>query len=375
MRAVFIVAGSVILAAIAGVYLLPAVGMASASSGLAHTALSAGYPRLAAAVLKPAAAAGDPLAMNDLGVLFHKGVGVEADPAEAARLLSTAAETGLPRARLNLIVALTPQCATSSNDQVFDQFEALALAGDTVAASFAADCIGDDRINAIFARKTPSWADRLLTLAEIGSRGDANEKVKFAWLLVAAVGEIDNVKAPGADDRALSDKLLNLAARLLVEARPDKPAAYYGLSTFRDVYSDRLEKGPVADEIMAQTADEWLLAGAKAGHMTSRCAIMTTLSERFLADPTETTYANLQAIVPIMDQCLFNRTNPRDVIFVKEGNRTIARPYGHDFTVDRWRAESPLLVATPKYADYDFSRAIQERAVDTFNKVRRKLGR
>ena len=76
-----------------------------------------------------------------------------------------------------------------------------------------------------------------------------------------------------------------------------------------------------------------------------------------------------------MDQCLMHPNNPRDVIFIRDGDRTIARPYGEDFTVDRWRAEGPLLVATPKYADYDFSGSAHSDALQAFNKVRRKLGR
>ena len=262
--------------AVAGIYLLPAMGMASASSGLAYLALSAGYPTLAATVLKPAASAGDPQAMNDLGVLRFRGVGVEADPAEAARLLSAAAATGLPRARLNLIVAVTPRCsAISKSKQMFEELEALAQGGDIFAASFAADCFGGKWLDMRFADETPHWAERLLKLAEIGGRGDAEEKVKFAWLLVVAVRELDDQKSLAAGDRAIADRLLHLAARLFVEARPDKPAAYYGLSALSGSYSDRLAKSPVVGDVMAHTAEGWLLAGAEAGHMISRCAVTT----------------------------------------------------------------------------------------------------
>ncbi|UVK37373.1 hypothetical protein LHFGNBLO_004393 [Mesorhizobium sp. AR10] len=136
MRKLLIVLGSVAVLSLAAIAFF-------ANTMLARSALSAGMPSVAVAILKPAAAFGDPQAMNDLGVLLHRGTGTEEDPAEAARLLSAAAELGLPRAKLNLVLAQRPRCRIEKTDNaVFDMLEKMALSGDVIAASFAAECFG-----------------------------------------------------------------------------------------------------------------------------------------------------------------------------------------------------------------------------------------
>ncbi|MER8921141.1 hypothetical protein [Mesorhizobium sp. M0802] len=351
---------------------LVAIGV-FANTTLARSALNAGMPSLAVAVLKPAAGFGDPKAMNDLGVLLNRGTGTEEDPAEAARLLSAAAESGLPRAQLNLALVQKSRCRIDGADTaVFAMLEKMALTGDVTAASFAAECFGR---SSAAQRDFAPWGERFLKLAEVGATGDGKEKIKFAWTLIEAsddsiLGTLESIAA----DHAVKNRLLNMAAKILLAARDEDAAAFYGLATMRDKYADRLEKGPVADEVMRRTSDQWLLEGATAGHQVSGCNVARNYMRDFMEKPGEDTRARLVAIDKIIYACLTNRTSARETIVIEQGGRKVARSFGEDFAQDRWRGDGPLLVAGPKYDDRDFDTAAHDDVVQIFNRMQARFG-
>ncbi|MDD3446825.1 MAG: tetratricopeptide repeat protein [Zavarzinia sp.] len=76
--------------------------LAHAERGDGEKAMAAGDYATAMAVLLPLAEAGDPLAQFDIGAMYDNGLGVGADPVEAARWYLRAARQGDPSAMFNL---------------------------------------------------------------------------------------------------------------------------------------------------------------------------------------------------------------------------------------------------------------------------------
>ncbi|UVK37372.1 hypothetical protein LHFGNBLO_004392 [Mesorhizobium sp. AR10] len=219
------------------------------------------------------------------------------------------------------------------------------------------------------------WGERFLKLAAVGANGDGKEKIKFAWKLIEAsedsvLGTPESIAA----DHTVKNRLLDMAATILLAARDEDAAAFYGLATMRDKYADRLEKGPAADEVMRLTSDQWLLEGARAGHQVSGCNVARNYMRDFMESPGEDTRARLLGIDKIIYACLTNRTSARETIVIEQGGRKVVRSFGEDFAQDRWRGDGPLLVAGPKYDDRDFDTAVHGNVVQIFNRMQTKFG-
>jgi hypothetical protein len=363
MRKMIVSAAIVVLLALSARPFLP-------FATLARTALDSGRPSLAFTLLKAGAAIGDPLARNDLGVLYFRGEGVDEDPAEAARMITAASEAGLPRARLNLALAKGDHCRIEKDGSpFFDTAEAMALAGDVIGASFAVECFtkknSSNSQHEVFATLT----ERLARIAAVAATGDGEEKVKMAWALIEASGDRWNA------DGAARSRLLDIAARALLEARADKPSAFFGLATLRGEagYLDRLKGAPSFDEVMRFTTEEWLQQGVTAGHQVSSCTLASRYMDDFFKTFDLSRREELQSIPQIILPCL-SQKDQRDFIRIQQPGRSMPRIVGQDRLLDRWRGEGPLLIKAPYYEDYDFSRRAQDQALARIEKLEKMFG-
>ncbi len=79
-------------------------------------------------------------AQNSLGVIFERGLGVRADPAEAARLYRLAAERGLAKAQANLgMMCSRGEGTPRDNAEAYKWLKLSALQGEATGANFLAD--------------------------------------------------------------------------------------------------------------------------------------------------------------------------------------------------------------------------------------------
>ncbi|MCF4164246.1 sel1 repeat family protein [Zavarzinia compransoris] len=90
------------IAACAALGLGLASPLAAADRAVGEKAMAAGDFAAAMEHLLPLAEAGDPLAQFDVGAMYDNGLGVSADPVEAARWYQRAARQGDPSAMFNL---------------------------------------------------------------------------------------------------------------------------------------------------------------------------------------------------------------------------------------------------------------------------------
>lgn len=290
----------------------------------------AGVPSIGALLLEGPAEAGHPIALNNLGVLLFRGVGVRKDPARAAKLLNDAEKAGLQRASLNLLIARA-SCSVSSPP--IKDFAELMRAGDIRAASFLGDCAGR---NVGFGR---SWADDYLLEASgvaVGS-GSQSEKLKFAWLLADL--------APLAQRR---DEFATLAAKYLFELLDEgRIEPYDKIAILAEKLSDRITDPVLRKRVMVMSPQEWLWAGAKAGHPNSACRYGATTAFDVRRMPALRTKELLTRYKHAVRLCSKNR-DPNNQILVNGEFRS----QGKDPHDDVWAYDEAFLVHPPAYQSY-----------------------
>jgi TPR repeat protein len=315
----------------------------------AVVAVRAGVPALGVALFRPLAQAGDAAAANDLAVLVNRGIGAARDPVEAARLLNAAANAGLPRARLNLTLIRTP-CDTSHGLETAARLEAFADAGDRRAASFVPDCLRWSGTTL-----PPGEATRrLIAAAEIATRGgDADEELKFGWLLMKQARGLEAWQMDDAARRAAAEA----AARyLFAAAEHGRAAAYEAIAALAQHASSYL--GPSAARVAARKPDDWIDVAARAGHPKSRCAVGARLATGAKHQAAALSEADRQRVAEYFDSCWKGR-DPRQVIFRNGREETV----GHDPLFDIWMKEHPFLIWSPRYDNYDYDIVGREDAI------------
>jgi TPR repeat protein len=325
---------------------------AGARRMIAVAAVQNNLAPVGALLLAPLASAGDAVAQNDLGVLRMRGVGMARDPAEAARLLNAAAASGLPRAQMNLLL-LRASCDMSERADTMRRLEEFARRGDKRAASFVADCLGwyipfNNRVEGM---------RRLLAMAEIATgASDPDEELKFGWLLMKSVRDLDGY---GAEGDALKPTLASASARYLLRAAEHgRPAAYEGISKIAAEQAQLLSDDTVARRVAAKTPPGWIEAAAAAGHPRSRCAVGVKFATQLADKKTRASDADRQKLADMFQTCLKDR-DPRRVIF-KDGKEQTA---GYYRLFDVWMMDEEFLIQSPKYDDYDHDIVAQEDAV------------
>ncbi len=312
-------------------------------------------------LLAPLASAGDAVAQNDLAVLHMRGIGVERDPLRAAELLNKAAAAGLPRAQMNLLLQRA-SCNMSEREDTLRRLEEFARSGDRRAASMAADCLSwyvpyNNRVEGM---------RRLLAMAEIATGGsDADEELKFGWLLMKSLSDLNDY---GAEGIALRPTVATASARYLLRAAEHgRPAAYEAISKLAE-QPQLLSDEAVAQRVSARTPAEWIEDAAAAGHPRSRCAVgikfATTLAEK----KARASDADRQKLADMFQTCLKDR-DPRRVVF-KDGKEQTA---GHYRLFDVWMMDEEFLILSPNYDDYDHDIVAQEDAVRVIAKLARDL--
>ena len=103
---------------------------------LASLAVRAHIPAVAVSLLKPLADAGDPLALNNLGVLTYRGIGTLDHHPTAKRLFEAASQAGLKRGELNLLL-MQGRCTSMAQRDVLED---LVFNGEPRAASYVLKC-------------------------------------------------------------------------------------------------------------------------------------------------------------------------------------------------------------------------------------------
>src|ERR1700704_5511289 len=104
MKGVISITAAVLVAVAVAFAFTPVTFGADTGRAVAITAVKADLALIGAPLLALLAQIGDPVAQNDLGVMYMRGVGVERDPLKAAQLLNAAAAAGLARAQMNLLL-------------------------------------------------------------------------------------------------------------------------------------------------------------------------------------------------------------------------------------------------------------------------------
>lgn len=340
-----------VIAAIA-VTLMPDSWSTDARRTAAVIAVQSGFAPTGAALLEPLAQAGDAIAQNDLGVLHMRGVGVARDPAVAAWFLNAAAESGLVRAKINLLLLRTP-CDTSERNGAIARLEAFARTGDRRAASFAADCL----IAFMPFNARIDETRRLLAMAEIAtSTSDPDEELKFGWLLMKRVPDIEGF---GPETDALKTRVALAAARYLLRAAEHgRPAAYEGISKIAAEQAHLLTDDTVSKLVAAKTASEWIEMAAQAGHPRSLCVVGVKFAKQLAEKKSRASDADRQKLADMFQTCLKDR-DPRQVIFKDGKEQTV----GHYRLFDVWMMDEAFLIASPRYDDYDHDIVAQEDAV------------
>jgi TPR repeat protein len=334
---------------------------ADARRMVAVAAVQNGLAPVGAALLGPLAKAGDAVAQNDLGVLYNRGVGVAPDPLKAAELLNKAAATGLPRARMNLLLHRA-SCAMSERAETMRQLEIHARAGDRRAASIVADCLTwfipyNNRLEGM---------RRLLAMAEIATGGgDPDEELKFGWLLLKSLPDLDGNSAEAG---ALKQSLALAAARYLFRAAEHgRPAGYEGISKLAADHAALLS-GDVAQQVAAKTASEWIEAAAAVGHPRSRCAVGVKFATALTEKRTRASDADRQKLADLFQTCLKDR-DPRRVIFKDGKEQTV----GHWRLFDVWMMDEAFLIESPRYDNYDHDIVAQDDAVRKIAELAQEL--
>jgi hypothetical protein len=351
---------AVVMAAILLAFMPTTLG-AGTRRMIAVAAVQNNLAPVGAGLLAPLASAGDAVAQNDLAVLYMRGIGVGRDPLKAAELLHKAAASGLPRAQVNLLLQRA-SCDMSERLDTLRWLEEFAQAGDKRAASLAADCLGwyipfNGRVEGI---------RRMLAMAEIATRdNDPDEELKFGWLLMKNIRDLDNYSAEGI---ALQPTVATASARYLLRAAEHgRPAAYEGISKLaeeRQLLSDET----VAQRVAARTPAEWIEAAAAAGHPRSRCAVGIKFATVLAEKKTRASDADRQKLADMFQTCLKDR-DPRRVIF-RDGKEQTA---GHYRLFDVWMMDEEFLIQSPKYDDYDHDIVAQEDAVRVIAKLAQDL--
>lgn len=327
---------------------------------VAVLAVQWGWPEMGVALLKPLAKAGDPVAQNNLAVLYMRGVGTARDPAEAARLLNAAAASDLPRARMNLMMVRETSCTSSSRPDRSSKLEEFARKGDRRAASFAADCLtwpipGSDSYS------------RLLEMARIGTgSADPDEELKFGWLLLKTLDRVDNniVRA-----RAASGDLATAAATYLFRAAEQgRASAYEGISQIAAKYAGLITDDALSKRLAAKSAVEWIDAAAEAGHPRSRCVVGLRLATELAARNRRASDDDRQKVATYFETCMKDQ-DPRLMITRNGREQTL----GYYRLFDVWKMESVFLITAPKYDNHDHDPAAQQTAASRIARLAKEF--
>ena len=346
------IAAAALAAALIALVLSPVRFGADVRRAAGVTAVQLGLAPLGAAIFRPLARGGDAVAQNNLAILLNKGVGVARDPVEAARLLNAAATAGLARAQVNLLLLRSP-CDSNERSRALAALEGFARAGDRRAASFLGDCLSwfpDTVTRAAEARL-------FLAAAEIATgSADPDEELKFGWLLMKHVEDLDGL---GNAAEAMKPPVAKAAARYLLRAAEHgRAAAYEGIGLLSARALRLLADDPVAARVAAHSPDEWIMAAADAGHPRSRCTVGVKLATRLAAQGARASDADRKKLAGLFQTCLKDR-DPRQVILKDGREQTI----GHYRLFDVWMKDEAFLVMSPRYDDYDHDIVAQEDAV------------
>ena len=336
----------------------PTLAGADLRRAAAVAAIQSGLASLGVSLLTPLAAAGDASSQNNLAVLINRGIGAPRDPVAAARLLNAAANAGLPRAKMNLVLMRMP-CDTNFREQALVRLEEFAAAGDRRAASFVADCL----IWSFSSMDGAGMTRKMLAAAAIATQtGDADEELKFGWMLTNGLGQL-----AGSGLDALMRTTAHAAAEYLFRAAEHgRPAAYEGLSKLAENYLALLGSDPLGLRLGVHSPAGWVETAANAGHPKSRCIQGVKLAARLSRDRAPAEDPDHARFQKFFETCLKER-NPRQVIFENGKERTL----GHDPLFDIWMKDDVFLAQPPRYENYDYDSAGREDALSQMVRLMR----
>jgi TPR repeat protein len=352
MKGVISITAAVLVAVAVAFAFTPVTFGADTGRAVAITAVKADLALIGAPLLALLAQIGDPVAQNDLGVMYMRGVGVERDPLKAAQLLNAAAAAGLARAQMNLLLQRA-SCNMSERADTMRKLEDFARAGDRRAASFVADCF--DWVVGSAGRA--DITRRMLAMAEIATHtSDPDEELKFGWLLMKSAGGLD---AADFNAEALRREAVTAAARYLLRAAAHgRAAAYEGISKIATAYLSMITDPALASQVTTKTASQWIETAAEAGHPRSRCAVGVKLATELAGRQTRATDGERQRLASLFQTCLKDR-DPRQVILKDGREQTI----GHWRLEDVWKMDEEFLITAPRYDNYDHDIVAQDDAV------------
>ncbi|OJU19680.1 MAG: hypothetical protein BGN89_19545 [Alphaproteobacteria bacterium 64-6] len=316
----------------------------------------------------------DAVALNNLAVLKYRGIGVDKDGAEAARLFGRAARLGLVRARLNILLATTYACRNSGRDnnrRRVGELEALIAAGDGLAASYLADCLAKaDGQTSGRVIEVDNPGERLIEAARIATAGgDPDEHLHAGFKLAtmvtrAAAGEVD---ASGLRD--IFPKLAEAAMQHFAAAEAaGEISALLGYSQLSRL-GDSLGGGALAARIRERSEDGWLEVAADRGHTRSACRRASRIIRnwRKLMKSTEPKILRNAEVARFQEFTALCRKTPIPPGYAHNAGRSPAdrlaaeRAYNRRF--DRWMKEDAFVITTPDYPNFehDYMEAVETR--------------
>lgn len=343
------IAATIIIFVIGGYLLGPHTWGHNLRNLLAAQAVSAEFPSLAVIVLKPLAAAGDPLAQNNLGVLIYRGIGITDDHPTARRLFEAAARNGFARAKLNLLLMFKHDDLPKR----LHELEYLAKTGEPRAAAYAFD-IYNSGAKRIERDQYPrgSRYDPLFALSKIALQDNfAEENLLFGWGLLNLARFMDE---GGSNHRTA----LHLVAKNFYAAsKAREGSGNAGLATLVEKFADHLPDNKLRKLILAKSAEQWLEAAVKVNHLESMCKIAVIRSTRLLDSGNSISKDQIDELLPLFAKCLF--PSSPDGIHIRQ--RTQDMKHWHRVRGNT-RRSTAWMIRYPRQADYpgDRSRAQYE---------------
>lgn len=249
-----------ILALVSALLLAPLNYYIPERHAVAQKAMSLGMPAVAAALLSPLVQMSDTRALNNLGVLRARGVGIRQDSVEAQRLFARAAEQGSGRARLNAIMAQRGGCGTRIDDAAITA-EALGplTRSDPMAANLIHDCLYFDAT----ARLLPDRSDRTLAAEnETQKPRDAEALLHAGWAMLN-LARTTTIPDYGDEEetKRYEEKVLPIARKamelLFAAGESGAPGAYEALGILSMQFGEKLGDDPLAVRLRDRDNWEW----------------------------------------------------------------------------------------------------------------------
>ncbi len=276
---------------------------------IAHGLVEIGVATAAWPILEGLAAAGDPRAQNNLGVLYIRGKGVIANRSRGRLFLSAAARQNYWPAVMNLAGLSGRGCGLDPGEaaRVAKTLQPFVDSGNHLAASLQIDCL-------YFAKTQRTLRDRQARLVKatdaIADSGDTALMMKAGYTLFNLARTTPSYHLPGNEDHVRP--LVRGAGKLFLEA--SEATALDGHLSIRMLlgqYGHLLDAGGLENRLREVLSDEWRDAAALRGNWAAACLKAQAAINRLAAQDGSYSRAEFGDVVEYARSFCLDRTDPR----------------------------------------------------------------